>query len=127
MNIIKAIIVLSVISLSACTTKGSLNYTNADGEEKLACEFEFVGSPSVDKYAVEYALSYCAKSAVRKGYTIKEKYLLDLDTRLPSAPDGKVWTHDLAKTEYNKKLITKKEYGYLVAYIDLGFNRNNSK
>jgi len=125
LNFIKAMFVLSVISLTACTTTGSLKYTNAEGEEKLGCEFEFVGSPSVDKYAVEYALSLCAKSAVKKGYAIKEEYLLDLDLTLPKAPKGKVWTHDLAENEYDKGLISVKEYGYLVAYIDLGLNLDN--
>lgn len=88
----------------------------------MGCDVEFVGLPSVDKFAVEYALSYCAKSVVSKGYTLDDdyQYLLTLDTSIPEAPNGRVWDHDLAKAQYDDDLISAKEYGYLVAHIDLG-------
>lgn len=122
MKLIKFLIVLILTALTACTTTGQLKYMNAAGEEKIACDVEFVGLPSVDKYAVEYALSYCAKKLVEKGHSINETHLLTLDTSFPQAPDGQVWTHDLAKKAYKNKLISDKEYGYIVAYIDLGLS-----
>jgi hypothetical protein len=106
---------------SACTTSGQLYYVDTEGSEKLGCEYEFVGAPSVDKYAIEYALSLCAKSIVKNGGVIKEEYLLKIDTSIPLPACGKTWTHDLAKQQFNSDQITKKEYGYIVANIDMGF------
>ncbi len=89
----------------------------------MGCNVEFVGMPSVDKFAVEYALSYCAKSAVEKGYSLdpQQAYLVELDLTIPEAPCGQSWNHELAEREYEKGNLSKKEYGYLVAYIDLGW------
>ncbi len=107
------------VLLTACTT-GQLYYIDNQGDQKLACEVEFVGMPSVDKYAVEYALSLCAKSAVRKGYKIKETYLLEINTAIIKAPCGNIWSHELARQKYDKGKLSTKEYGYIVAHIDLG-------
>lgn len=46
----------------ACTTSGQLYYVDTEGSEILGCDVEFIGMPSVDKYA----LSLCAKSIVKK-------------------------------------------------------------
>lgn len=107
--------------LSACTT-GELYYTKASGERVLGCDVEFVGLPSVDKFAVEYALSLCAKSSVKKGYSIdKEKeYLLTLELQIPESKCGESWNHKSAKEMYKTGKLSKKEYGYIVAHIDLG-------
>ena len=103
-----------------CTTSGQLYYVDTEGNEKIACDVEFIGMPSVDKFAVEYALSLCAKSIVKKGGVIKEEHLLSIDIAIPLAPCEKAWTHELAKQEYKSNNLTKKEYGYIVANIDLG-------
>ena len=107
--------------LSACTTS-ELYYTKASGERVLGCDVEFVGIPSVDKFAVEYALSLCAKSSVKKGYSIdKEKeYLLTLELQIPESKCGESWNHKSAKELYKTGKLSKKEYGYIVAHIDLG-------
>jgi hypothetical protein len=107
--------------LSACTT-GELYYTKASGERVLGCDVEFVGIPSVDKFAVEFALSLCAKSSVKKGYSIdKEKeYLLTLNLKIPEPKCGQSWNHKSAKKQYETGKLSKKEYGYIVAHIDLG-------
>jgi hypothetical protein len=78
--------------------------------------------PSVDKYAVEYALSLCAKNIIIKGGVIQEEYLLKIDTSSPFAPCGKAWTHELAKQQFNSEEISKKEYGYIVGNIDLALS-----
>lgn len=82
--------------------------------------------PSVDKYAVEYALSLCARSIVKKGGAIKEQYLLSVDLTIPEAPCGKAWDHDLAREQFRDKRLTDKEYGYIVAHIDLGLAQINN-
>ena len=107
--------------LSACTT-GKLYYTKASGERVLGCDVEFVGITSVDKFAVEYALSLCAKSSVKKGYSIdKEKeYLLTLELQIPESKCGESWNHKSVKEHYRAGKLSKKEYGYIVANIDLG-------
>ncbi|MEP4890732.1 MAG: hypothetical protein ABJV04_11955 [Aliiglaciecola sp.] len=109
----------SVLFVTACTT-GKLSYIDENGNETLACDVEFVGLPSVDKYAVEYALSLCAKALVKKGRSIRETHLLDIDTSIPAPPCGETWTHQKAKKEYKTGELSNKEYGYLVAHIDLG-------
>lgn len=83
---------------------------------------EFVGLPSVDKYAVEYALSLCAKNAVKKGYHLEseQEYLLAIDTAIPVAPCKKSWNLDLARSKYKNGQLSQKEYGYVVAHVDLG-------
>ncbi|MBW4967731.1 hypothetical protein KZZ04_15315 [Pseudoalteromonas sp. CR1] len=110
-----------IFLLSACTT-GKLYYTKASGERVLGCYVEFVGIPSVDKFAVEYALSLCAKSSVKKGYSIdKEKeYLLTLELQIPESKCGESWNHKSVKKLYKTGKLSKKEYGYIVAHIDLG-------
>jgi hypothetical protein len=111
----------TIFSLSACTT-GKLYYKDESGHRVLGCDVEFVGLPSVDKFAVEYALSLCAKSTVKKGHSLEnnQKYLLNIDTSIPAAPCNKLWDHELAKSEYKDGQLSKKEYGYIVAHIDLG-------
>ena len=106
--------------MAGCTT-GQLYYTDKSGTRKLACDVEFIGLPSVDKYAVQYALSLCAKSAVKKGFEIEDVHLLSIDTTIPKAPCDKLWTHELAKQQFNNNELSKKEYGYIVAHIDFGF------
>lgn len=107
--------------LSSCTA-GKLYYTKPSGERVLGCDVEFVGLPHVDKFAVEYALSLCAKDALKKGYKLdsEQEYLANLSVDLPSRPCGQAWNHDLAKEEYRTKSISSKQYGYIVAHIDLG-------
>lgn len=117
---IRRIFLFSLIFIcSACTTSGQLYYVDTEGNEKLGCDVEFIGMPSVDKFAVEYALSLCAKSIVKKGGRIKESHLLKIDTTIPAAPCGEAWTHELAKQHFQSEYISKKEYGYIVANIDL--------
>ena len=111
----------ATFSLSACST-GKLYYKDGSGSRVLGCDVEFVGLPRVDKFAVEYALSLCAKSAVKKGYDLENnrRYLLNIDTSIPAAPCNTLWDHELAKSEYKDGQLSKKEYGYIVAHIDLG-------
>ncbi|MCL4409461.1 MAG: hypothetical protein M1356_03935 [Gammaproteobacteria bacterium] len=104
--------------LTACTT-GRLEYITADGERKFACETEYTWQPSVDKYAVEYVLAYCAQQAVSQGYEVIDTELLALDLSVPNPPVGQVWNHTLAKREYKRGQLTNKEYGYLIASLDL--------
>ncbi len=66
MNIRHFLLLVIILFISGCTTTGQLYYVDAKGNEKLGCEVEFVGMPSVDKFAVEYAFSLCAKSIVKK-------------------------------------------------------------
>lgn len=112
---------VAVFFISACTT-GKLYYTEQSGDRVLGCDVEFVGLPSVDKFAVEYALSVCAKNVVRKGHQLdsNQLYLVNLDTSISKAPCHEAWSHELAKAQFKEGLISKKEYGYIVAHIDLG-------
>lgn len=114
-------ILAAVFFMSACTT-GKLYYTEQSGNRILGCDVEFVGLPSVDKFAVEYTLSLCAKSVVQKGHQLdsNQQYLVDLDTSIPEPPCGHAWNHDLAKAKFKEGLLSKKQYGYIVAHIDLG-------
>ena len=114
------LLIIIIFFSSGCTTSGQLYYVDTEGHKKLAYDVEFIGMPSVDKFAVEYALSLCAKNIVKKGGVIKEEHLLSIDTAIPLAPCEKAWTHELAKQQYQSKNLTKKEYGYIVANIDLG-------
>ena len=121
-----AIIVTLAVLMFACTT-GQLYYTDDTGKRVLACDVEFVGLPSVDKYAVEYALSLCANQAAAKGFDIDESqtYLLNLDLSIPDAPCGSAWNHDIAQASYDSGLLSAKQYGYIVAHIDLGLAKLN--
>ena len=103
-----------------CTTQGELDYITKTGERKTICQVEYIGAPSVDKYAVEYALSYCAKKVAQQGHTVLEHDLLTLDLSIPTPPVGQTWTFELATKQYKNKALTDKEYGYIVAYVDLG-------
>jgi hypothetical protein len=104
-NIRHILLLVIILFISGCTTSGQLYYIDAKGNEKLGCDVEFVGMPSVDKFAVEYALSLCAKSIVKKGGVIQEEHLLMVDTTIPLAPCEKAWTHELAKQQYQAKKV----------------------
>ena len=119
LSLSKLLIISLSLSITACTT-GQLYYVDQAGTRKLACDVEFIGMPSVDKYAVEYALSLCAKSAVKKGFAIEDVHLLKVDTTIPNSPCNSIWTHQLAKKQFEEGVLSKKEYGYIVAHIDLG-------
>lgn len=110
--------------LASCSTQGRLEYITAGGEYKTACETEYSWKPSVDKYAVEYVLGYCAKKAVAKGHKVIDESLLSLDLSIPTAPNGEPWTFDFAKELHDQKRLSDREYGYIVAHIDLGLNNN---
>ena len=111
---------LTLVFLSACTTSGKLDYITKEGELKTACQTEYSGAPEVDKYAVEYVLSYCARKAVNKGYDVVDKSLLSIDLSIPLPPNGNAWTFEYATEQHNSGKLTDKEYGYIIAYIDLG-------
>lgn len=111
-----------VVFTAACTTRGHLDYITSSGEQKTACDTEYSGAPSVDKYAVEYVLSYCARKAVEQGHKVIDEYLLTLDMSIPPSPHNQPWTFEYATELYNSGKLTDKEYGYLIAYIDLGLN-----
>ena len=116
-------LVLALCSLVGCTT-GRLEYVTPAGETKYACETEYTWEPSVDKYAVEYILSHCAKKAAEKGNTIVNAELLSLDLTVPKPPQGKLWNFDLAKSLHKKGQLNDKEYGYIIAYLDLGHDKD---
>lgn len=110
--------------LTACATQGELEYINTEGQYQTACATEYTWLPSVDKYAVEYTLSYCAKQAVKRGYRVLEESLLTIDTKIPPSPNGQPWTFETAKQLHRLNKLTDKEYGYIIAYIDLGLNKH---
>ncbi len=112
-----------VLVLTSCATQGKLEYITSDGEHKTACETEYTWEPSVDKYAVEYILSYCAKKAVKKGHLVVDESLLKIDLSIPLSPNGNSWTFDYAKELHKNNRLSDKEYGYIIAYIDLGLNK----
>lgn len=120
-------LILVIGSVSGCTT-GKLHYTDASGKRVLGCDVEFVGLPSVDKYAVEYALSLCARGLVKKGYSIdtQKQFLLTKDLSIPQPACGQSWNHDAAKSRYKSGALSDKEYGYIVAHIDLGLAATNT-
>ncbi|MFD2167011.1 hypothetical protein ACFSJY_12190 [Thalassotalea euphylliae] len=104
--------------INACTS-GELVYFDGEGKRKTACQTEYSWAPSVDKYAVEYILVHCAKQAVAKGYKIEDETLLKVDIAIPSPPANKVWTFELATALHEDGKLTDKEYGYVIAHIDL--------
>ncbi|BDX06931.1 hypothetical protein MACH26_24520 [Planctobacterium marinum] len=95
-----------------------------EGEMMIACKTEYSGSPNVDKYAVEYILSHCAKQAVQNGNTVVDKKLLNLALTVPEPPEGQKWSFELATALHKKGSLSDKQYGYLIAYIDLGHNKD---
>jgi len=115
-------LVLSLLLLAGCTT-GRLEYVTPEGETKYACEVEYTWEPSVDKYALEYILSHCAKEAAKKGNTVVQKELLNLDLSVPEPPKGKQWSFGLAKSLHDQGQLTDKQYGYVIAHIDLGHDK----
>ncbi len=117
------ILLILYFFIASCSTQGKLEYITATGEHKIACETEYSWAPSVDKYAVEYILSYCAKKAVQKGHQIVDKSLLKIDLTIPIPPNKSSWTFEQAKKFHSANKLSDKEYGYIVAYIDLGLNK----
>jgi hypothetical protein len=120
------LIFIAVITLFTlgCTT-GQLHYVDAEGNRKLGCDVEFVGLPSVDKFAVEYSLSLCAKNAFNRGFAVEQPELLDIDTTIKKPPCGRTWIHELAKEAFKAESLSKREYGYILAHIDLGLATEN--
>ncbi len=115
-------LVLSYLLVTGCTT-GKLKYITPEGETTYACETQYTWHPSVDKYAVEYILSYCAQEVVKLGNTVADGKLLALDLSVPEPPAGEAWSFELAESMHQTGLLTDKEYGYLIAYLDLGHDK----
>jgi hypothetical protein len=109
--------------LAACATRGKLDYVTSSGEHKTACETEYTWQPTVDKFAVEYVLSYCAKKAVKEGYRVVDKSLLKKELTIPISPNEKPWTFAYARRLNKHDKLSDKEYGYIIAFIDLGLNK----
>lgn len=109
------------VTVSACTS-GRLEYITPEGEREFACATEYTWQPRVDKYAVEYVLAHCARQAVSQGHAIVATDLLELDLSVPHPPEGERWSRALAKQQHQHGLLTDREYGYLIAYLDLGHN-----
>lgn len=118
-----AIWLTAALWLTACTT-GRLEYVTPEGERKFACETTYTWQPSVDKYAVEYVLGYCARKAEEQGHKVVDQALLSLDLAIPPPPGDQAWTRELAKRQYRRGLLTDKEYGYILAALDLGHEKN---
>ena len=118
------ILLALALSLVACATRGQLDYLTSDGVQKSACETEYTWQPSVDKYAVEYILAYCAKQAVKQGHQVINVSLLTLDLNIAKPPNGLAWTVEYAKKLHGKDELSDKEYGYIIAYLDLGLNKS---
>ncbi|MBU2881412.1 hypothetical protein KO520_05475 [Psychrosphaera sp. I2R16] len=110
--------------LSACT-RGHLEYKDKNGVLKEACHTEYTWLPSVDKYAVEYVLVYCAQKAQEKGYTVLNQKLLNVDIRVPSPGRDRKWTHNYAKSEHASGNLSDRQYGYIIAFIDLELNSSD--
>ncbi|SFC16549.1 hypothetical protein [Pseudoalteromonas denitrificans] len=123
MSKISSLFLLSLIMFLISCTQGHIVYTTPDGKQKKACETEYTWAPSIDKYAVEYILSYCTKRAIAKGYMVQDKSLVDKKLTIVPPPFNKKWTHKLAKDMHKAGKINNKEYGYLIAYLDLGHNK----
>lgn len=121
----RLITIVTVGFLFAGCTTGQLYSIDSQNNRQLICDVEFVGLPKVDKYAVEYALSLCAKSAARRGLRIDKPELLEIETTIPEAPCGTKWSHEAAKQQFALKKLSNKEYGYIVANIDLGLTTIN--
>lgn len=113
-----------ILLIASCATRGKLHYVTPSGNHKTACETEYTWLPSVDKYAVEYILSYCAKKAVKQGNKVLDASLLKNDLTIPKTPNGQLWTADFAKSLYKQNKLTNKEYGYIIAFVDLGLNKS---
>ena len=120
------LVILSVlILLLGCATQGEIEYITSKGQLKTGCETEYRGAPSVDKYAVEYVLSYCAKGAEKQGFKVVDRRLLTLDLFIPKHPSGDAWSFELATKLYQLGQLTDKEYGYIIAFVDLGLNNSS--
>jgi hypothetical protein len=119
-------VVAVTILLSGCT-RGHLDYVTPQGEHKTGCATEYSWAPAVDKHAVDYVLAYCAKGAAAQGHQIKEQRLLQLDLTIPPAPQGQRWSHELAAAQHKVGQITDQQYGYIVAYLDLGLDQPQAK
>ena len=120
MSLFKRLCLVTVsICWVSCTT-GTLEYVTPDDKYKTACKTEYTWAPSIDKYAIEYVLAYCARRATEKGNTLLDSTLLFIDLKGPNSPAGFSWSHELAKKRYEQKQMTDKGYGYLIAFMDLG-------
>ncbi|MEW6997402.1 hypothetical protein AADZ86_06845 [Colwelliaceae bacterium BS250] len=115
---------LITLLLISCATQGRLEYITAAGEHKTACETEYTWQPSVDKYAVQYILSYCARKAKQEGHQVVDASLLEIDTNIPLPPNGQFWTVEYAQQLHRLNKLSDKQYGYIIGYTDLGLNKS---
>lgn len=109
----------TLLTQSACSTRGQLLYLTPAGEQKTACATEYSGAPAVDRYAVEYVLASCAREAAARGYRVQDPRLLQLDLAVAAPPAGQRWSFELATLQHRRGQLSDKEYGYLIGWIDL--------
>ncbi len=118
------ILILCALLHTACTTYGELAYITPEGEHKTGCQTAYSGAPEVDRHAVNYYLVYCAKKAAAAGHTVINQALLNQTLDVPAPPKGQTWTFELATAHYRADKLTAKEYGHLVAAIDLALQKS---
>ncbi len=118
-TMLTAALVVTLLTQSACSTHGELLYLTPAGEQKTACATEYSGAPAVDRYAVEYVLASCAREAAARGYQVVDPTLLQLDLAVAAPPAGQRWSFELATLQHRRGLLSDKEYGYLIGWLDL--------
>jgi len=114
--------ILFLLLLSGCT-RGHLDYVTPQGEAKTGCRTEYSWAPAVDRHAVDYVLAYCARGAVAQGHHVTDQRLLQLDLTIPAAPAGQRWSHQLAAGQHQAGQLSDQQYGYIVAFLDLGLEQ----
>lgn len=116
------LLVFLLFCLSGCVS-GHLEYIDTEGNRKTGCEVEFLWEPVGGEHAVDYVLNYCAQRYAKKDYALVDDRVLKLDIVLPDPPPGKEWSYNLASQMLKEDQLTDKEYGYLIAHVELNYQK----
>ncbi len=117
----KLIVILSLILLTMGCASGQLDLYNVKGEKVGECTAGYNWHPIGVNASVDWLLHYCvelAKNAGEEVHSVSDESILKKDYSYPSHPSGSDWNKQLAWRGFWSDIITKEQYGYIVAYLE---------
>ena len=118
-----------VLTLTLCScAKGQLDLYNSEGKKVGECTAGYDWHLYGAEYSVDWLLNWCAQSAIKDGtkvVAVSDPFILEKDYSFPETESGSHWTKKSSWEAFHLDLITEKEYGYILAYIENEFYLRN--
>ncbi len=120
-------IIFFALTLFGCSS-GQLDLYNSEGKKVGECTAGYDWHLYGVKHSVDWLLNWCAQKAIEEGMdvaAVSEPSILQKDYSYPEPAAGERWNKKSSRKAFREGLITEKEYGYILAYIENEFYLRN--